>query len=191
MATKEFILENAVKLFAAKGFEGVGVQEICTASDITKPTLYYYFSSKNGLLEAIIDVYGNAFFSQLEIATEYTHDFIGSLSKILDSMINFARNNPDFFRLHCALENASTESEGGKIYRPFSQKIESRFAEFFENSTAEIGNMRGKERIFSRIFLKICISTAADYSENENAARDYTEDKNSIIHAFAYGVVNG
>ena len=34
--TKALILEKAIELFAAKGYDGVGVQEICTESKITK-----------------------------------------------------------------------------------------------------------------------------------------------------------
>ena len=57
---KDLILNTAIRLFAEKGYDGVGVQEICVESKITKPTLYYYFSSKAGLLSAIIENKGNA-----------------------------------------------------------------------------------------------------------------------------------
>ena len=46
MENKERILECALELFYAKGYDAVGVQEIAERSGITKPTLYYYFGSK-------------------------------------------------------------------------------------------------------------------------------------------------
>ena len=53
-STKEQILALAIKLFASKGYGSVGIQEIVTEAGISKPTLYYHFGSKKGLLEAII-----------------------------------------------------------------------------------------------------------------------------------------
>lgn len=51
---REKILECALDLFYQKGYDAVGVQEIVTLAGITKPTLYYYFKSKYGLLEALL-----------------------------------------------------------------------------------------------------------------------------------------
>ena len=53
-STKNQILEISTALFAEKGYDAVGVQEIVDKSGITKPTLYYYFGSKKGLLEFIV-----------------------------------------------------------------------------------------------------------------------------------------
>ena len=51
MENKERIMECALDLFYAKGYDAVGVQEIVEKAGITKPTLYYYFGSKLGLLK--------------------------------------------------------------------------------------------------------------------------------------------
>lgn len=186
---KQIILENAVQLFAAKGYDGVGVQEICNASNITKPTLYYYFSNKAGLLSAIIETKGENLFENLKNAAEYNHNFTDSLKKILKAEIEFAKNNPDFFMLHFSLSTASSTAEAALIHQPFAEKLENIFADFFCSSTAEIGNMRGKETIFSRIFHQICRSVALDILQQK---LDYNEDiLESVIKAFAFGVVNG
>lgn len=47
------ILAAAVRLFAAKGFDGTSVQEIVEAAAVTKGALYHYFESKNDLLYEI------------------------------------------------------------------------------------------------------------------------------------------
>ena len=46
---RRIILENALDLFAHRGFHGVSVDEIAAASKITKPVLYDHFSSKQDL----------------------------------------------------------------------------------------------------------------------------------------------
>ena len=53
MDNRSNILSQAVELFASRGYDAVGVQEIVDAAGITKPTLYHYFGSKLGLLNTI------------------------------------------------------------------------------------------------------------------------------------------
>ena len=64
-STKEKIMSTALKLFCRGGYDGVGIQEIVDSCGITKPTLYYYFGSKAGLLRAILDLYGNRLYDTL------------------------------------------------------------------------------------------------------------------------------
>ena len=47
------ILEKALHLFYEKGYDAIGVQEIADAAGVAKPTLYHYFGSKYGLLQAV------------------------------------------------------------------------------------------------------------------------------------------
>ncbi len=51
---KHRIIRAAVQLFAQKGYDATSVREVAEAADITKPTLYYYFGSKEGLGVAIL-----------------------------------------------------------------------------------------------------------------------------------------
>jgi TetR/AcrR family transcriptional regulator len=43
------LLRAAGELFARKGYAGTTVREIVAAAGVTKPVLYYYFSSKEGI----------------------------------------------------------------------------------------------------------------------------------------------
>ncbi|MHC4713570.1 MAG: TetR/AcrR family transcriptional regulator [Planctomycetota bacterium] len=49
------IVAVATGLFARKGFEATSVREIAESVGVTKPTIYYYFGSKLGLLEYVLD----------------------------------------------------------------------------------------------------------------------------------------
>ena len=53
-SVKQTIINRALELFSAKGYEGVSVNELTEAAGITKPTLYYYFGSKEGVFEAVV-----------------------------------------------------------------------------------------------------------------------------------------
>jgi AcrR family transcriptional regulator len=52
---KEALLSAAVALFAEKGYASTSVREIVASAGVTKPVLYYYFESKEGLFRAILD----------------------------------------------------------------------------------------------------------------------------------------
>ena len=52
---REKILLCAQRLFFEKGYDSVGVQEIVDTAGITKPTMYYYFKSKQGLLACLLE----------------------------------------------------------------------------------------------------------------------------------------
>jgi AcrR family transcriptional regulator len=54
-AVRERLLNVAIQLFAQKGFESTSVREIASAAEVTKPTLYYYFKSKEGLYLELLD----------------------------------------------------------------------------------------------------------------------------------------
>src|SRR5262245_46877710 len=49
------ILNKALELFAAKGYDATSVREICEAAEITKPTLYHFYGSKEGVYQALVE----------------------------------------------------------------------------------------------------------------------------------------
>ena len=65
MDNREKILRCALELFYHKGYDAVGIQEICQSAGITKPTLYHYFGSKYGLLEVLLEHELSGFLSRL------------------------------------------------------------------------------------------------------------------------------
>jgi TetR/AcrR family transcriptional regulator len=54
-AVRDRLLNVALQLFAQKGFESTSIREIASAAEVTKPTIYYYFKSKEGLYLELLD----------------------------------------------------------------------------------------------------------------------------------------
>ncbi|MFP4192787.1 MAG: TetR/AcrR family transcriptional regulator [Candidatus Hydrogenedentota bacterium] len=48
------LMDSALGLFAEKGFESTSVREIIERAGVTRPVLYYYFASKEGLFSRLI-----------------------------------------------------------------------------------------------------------------------------------------
>jgi TetR/AcrR family transcriptional regulator len=58
MMARERLLTAALKLFTAKGYAAAPVREIVAAAGVSKPALYYYFGSKEGIyLELMQNTY--------------------------------------------------------------------------------------------------------------------------------------
>ncbi|MCY6369315.1 TetR/AcrR family transcriptional regulator [Clostridium ganghwense] len=51
---KQRILETAVKLFSQKGFDKTSTKEIAQNAEVAEGTIFFYFKSKKGLLEALL-----------------------------------------------------------------------------------------------------------------------------------------
>jgi TetR/AcrR family transcriptional regulator len=49
------ILNSSLKLFSDKGYDATSVREICEAAGVTKPTLYHFYGSKEGVYRALVD----------------------------------------------------------------------------------------------------------------------------------------
>lgn len=56
-ANRDRILKGAAALYARRGFHAVGMNELCTALELSRGAFYHYFSSKDDLLEEICRQY--------------------------------------------------------------------------------------------------------------------------------------
>lgn len=55
LSVKSRLLEAALDCFNRKGYAATTVQEIVEAAGVTKPALYYYFSSKEGIYRHLME----------------------------------------------------------------------------------------------------------------------------------------
>jgi TetR/AcrR family transcriptional repressor of nem operon len=53
--TKQRLMDTAQKLFYARSYEDVGVQEICREAEVNKGSFYHFFPSKRDLTLAMLD----------------------------------------------------------------------------------------------------------------------------------------
>ena len=65
---RKLILENSIKIFSDKGFDGTSMRDIAKAGGITLPTIYYYFGNKEGLYNAVFQEIYKKFSKELTIS---------------------------------------------------------------------------------------------------------------------------
>lgn len=92
------ILSTALELFAVKGYDATAVREICEAAGITKPTLYHFFGSKDGVLEALVQSGFGRFRSIVTTAIETPGPFKHRVKVLARSVFESAREQPRLWR---------------------------------------------------------------------------------------------
>jgi AcrR family transcriptional regulator len=149
---RQNIIQIALDLFAAHGYEATGVQAIADLAGISKPTLYHYFGSKRGLLDAIIGEHGQPMFDLVDQGARYNHDLVMNLTIITRGVITFALSDKAFYRLYQTLSAAAPESHGYAASEPLRTAISSRLEELFVEAVGDHGNMKGRQTAYSHAF---------------------------------------
>ncbi|MFG3133259.1 TetR/AcrR family transcriptional regulator [Streptomyces tendae] len=102
--SKETILDVAGRLMSARGYEGTSISAIAKESGLPASSIYWHFSSKVGVLTAVMDR-GNARFhaevSTMEIPSEGSR--FDKILATLQQGIRSLEQNPDFVRLQIIL----------------------------------------------------------------------------------------
>ncbi len=94
----ERIVAAATRLFAARGYAGVSVREICEAAGTTKPMLYYYFGSKAGLYRSLFVHIFDRFFELLTHAEQAELPLRDVLMRFAEAHLRWVRESPDHAR---------------------------------------------------------------------------------------------
>ncbi len=97
--TKRNILDVATQEFSAMGLSGARVDAIAERTNTTKRMLYYYFGSKEGLYEAVLDkVYGDIRTLEQDLNIGELDPREG-LQKLVEFTFDYHDRHRDFVRL--------------------------------------------------------------------------------------------
>jgi AcrR family transcriptional regulator len=188
---KAIILEKALELFAERGYEAVGVAELCEASLVTKPTLYHYYGSKRGLLDAIIGEKGGVLAARVKEAAvyragDYARGVPDGLQAIALAFARFAEEEPDFARLRLSLAVAPPASEGGQAAKALNEAIFEAVEAFFGAASLDHGNMRGRSRPYAAAFIGAVDTLVGLYLAGRGELGD--DAARASVRRFMYGI---
>jgi AcrR family transcriptional regulator len=94
LQTEQRVFEVATRLFAARGFFGVGIREIATGSGFTVASLYHYMKTKEELLERLMKRALLEFTAGARTAVQATDEPIGQLAGLVEMSVVFHAVNP-------------------------------------------------------------------------------------------------
>src|SRR5450830_620406 len=99
------ILEQAEKIFAAKGFHNVTMVEIAGASGFSIGALYQFFKGKEHLYTTMISEKIDLMYDEIHQEVKSTKDLTGKIATLIDAQLHFVENNSDFLRIFLRGEN--------------------------------------------------------------------------------------
>src|SRR5688572_12938337 len=94
----ERILSTALELFAVKGYDATSVREICEAAGITKPTLYHFYGSKDGVFQALVRTGFLQYRAMVDDALGMPGSFRHRVKVLARSVFESASTQPRFWR---------------------------------------------------------------------------------------------
>ena len=189
MDNREKILQCALELFYARGYDAVGVQEIADKAGVTKPTMYYYFGSKYGLLEALVNEKLSNLNTAMRQAADYHGNVPGTLYRMASQLIDLANENRKMYVLMMALYYSAKENEAYRAIRPLITELYGIIVHFFEDATPQLGNIRGRQEQFAMGFLGILNQYILRMCEKtEEGCVVEEEKKHSLVNQFMYGI---
>ncbi|WKX70441.1 TetR/AcrR family transcriptional regulator [Streptomyces sp. XD-27] len=101
---RDQILREAARLFAERGFHGVGVDEIGAAVGISGPGLYRHFAGKDAMLaELLVGISGRLLAGgkrRVADAAAAGHDAAAVLDSLIEGHIDFALDDRPLITLH-------------------------------------------------------------------------------------------
>ncbi len=139
--TKQKILQNALVLFAEKGFKGTSINDIAKAAGISKGLAYNYFKSKYDLMVSVLKLLEEEFSFLLE-ALNAEQDPFKKLNYMLSAMIDMLQKDEKFWTLYM---NFAFQSEVKTEAQKIMQNSLKMAFNVIENVFVEIGIKNPKE----------------------------------------------
>ncbi|MDR0386944.1 MAG: TetR/AcrR family transcriptional regulator [Treponema sp.] len=186
MDTRSAITEAALALFARRGYESTGIQEVVDVAGITKPTLYYYFGSKQGLLEAVVAQYGAVLTGIIREEAEYRRDLAANLSGLFRETLGFALAHRDFFRLMMGLFFSAPETAAFAAGKKLREELVSILEALFTDAGRDHGNMKNRQKIYAESFMGL-LETWGILAVN-NGIQMEDQLRYRIIHQSMHGI---
>jgi len=194
-SVKQNILDSALELFSAKGYEGVAVSELTASAGITKPTLYYYFGSKEGLF----DVVCQENYSRLNrtISTSaiyhanpenYHEDIYKTLYHLASAYFSFAFKHEAFYRMAMANLYVPRSSVVFDVIQKYHFEQYEIVGKMFQEMAKFHGNLKGKDKRLSWSFIgEINAYIGLAFSDTIETLPD-KETIKEFVHQFMHGI---
>jgi len=95
---RQRIFDEAIKLFAEKGYAGVGIREIARAAKVNVAMINYYYSSKFGILKEIIKSSHEKYYTAIAAGFDEKLTLEERTRLMVRNLIEFFRNHFELFQ---------------------------------------------------------------------------------------------
>lgn len=185
---KEIIMKKALEIFANEGYSGTGVQKIVDAAGVTKPTMYHYYGSKEGLLRSIYETYFTSLIKNIRSIAAYNGDIMNTMESLMLVYIKMAKDEPLFFWLTYHLRRSPKNGEENLIVRHFYQAEHDAVFSIFDAITQYHTNLRGHEEFLILSYLSLINGYIEASLEKETIEQISHHETVLLVKQFLYGI---
>ena len=102
--SKQLLLEKAIELFSDKGYHHTKISDIVKAANVTQPTFYLYFKSKDALYNDLNTQFQSAFFDVMnnkptEMVENGLQGFVALVEQKLVNLFVYIVENPKLTKI--------------------------------------------------------------------------------------------
>lgn len=176
---REAILKAAAEIFAEMGYHRTSLEEVADRLDLTRASLYHYFSSKDALLSECLEFGSQGALQTLAKAEEATRD--GSAQERLRALVRIqleiiCRDAPELSRLFLGT------MDWPDSFRAHIKKLRNQHDAFFRNAI-ESGVESGEFSCPNIAVAIHCMHGAMNYSPIwlKATSRTFERDLNAVI----------
>ncbi|HEX2967569.1 MAG TPA: TetR/AcrR family transcriptional regulator [Bacteroidales bacterium] len=85
--TRDYIIDEAFKLFLTRSYEAVSISDVSAAAGLTKGALYHHFKNKEDLYKSVIDKYLSLPENTLDISSISLLDYLNKNLELAEKVI--------------------------------------------------------------------------------------------------------
>ncbi len=186
-------MKCALELFSEHGYEAVSPNDIVEKAGVKKPTLYYFFGSKEGVLSEILKINYTVLDDLIAQACiyipnpeDYNNDIHPVLLRTVKTFFSFAEENTSFYLMVLAMSFAPPSSRvadiSGKYHANHYILIEKMFGEM----SSVHSNLANKEKLLSIQFLALINAQIGFWYRKLGSLNQETAE--SIVKQFMHGI---
>lgn len=99
--SKQLLLEKAIEQFSTYGYHETKISEIVKSANVTQPTYYLYFESKESLYKDLNELFRTGFFEIVEndFSNEQSGNVADSILSHLTNLFEFFLKNEDLTKI--------------------------------------------------------------------------------------------
>lgn len=191
--SKECILDSALNIFCQKGYSGAGINEIASESGITKPTLYYFFKSKEGLYRSMWDKNFLPLLDKLSVSTkyennasEYEKDVFPVLCNVAKSFFEYVEKNTKFYFHALAILTSPEDNEARTTGTAYFADAFLLLKEMFKKMGEAHGQISGHSSQLSITFFGMITAYLTCWRLNQNELSE--ETIRALVKQFMHGI---
>ena len=99
MNRRNEILQAAWEVFASKDYDSATIDDVATAAELSKGTVYLYFQSKADLFHSTIEMGMEKVNTMIQEIVSSSEDPVSGLREIIKRLLDYSEENMDFFKI--------------------------------------------------------------------------------------------